>query len=538
MFKTLRGRIVFLTGFYLFLMQAILFIVFIKFAKLGVSADGSLGMGLVKAAGLSVLCWLVGVAAVAWNISRGLKPLEEVSAAIERIKREGFKERIKPARMKEIGQAEQALDGLVGVLDKSIDSMQERSMETAKSINQLSTDLLTAEQALEELVRANGEFAQRFERVIENTRQATTAINEIAKGAEDIARSASDAAGNSSATNERALEANQKIKTIDQNIHEMTQAASEAVGTVDAMKHSSDKIGEILNLIVSIADETNLLALNAAIEAARAGEHGRGFAVVADEIRHLAENTKDSTRSISGLVREITDSTDTVVSAINNIDQAITRSGALIEEMLTGIQEITRSMTSINSEIQTVAAGTQEQTAASQQISASMLEIEHTGFSTLEALGEVRQRIDDLTVFVQKTKTAMAETNQAAQHWSYYELRANMAQRRAEHEKWVANLRNRNQVQVDPTRCNFGQFYYAYEPNDPLVLKVYREFEEPHRRLHQGGHRVLELHQQGKVAESEAAMADVERAYQEMSRLFEAFYDVMEKRFASGIIMF
>ena len=281
-----------------------------------------------------------------------------------------------------------------------------------------------------------------------------------------------------------------------------------------------------------------LTRFNAAIEAAQAGEHGRGFAVVADEIRKLAEDTKRSILTITSLLDNIRNSTSETVQSIGNINQATSESTLLIEEMLTDIQQITQKVAMINHQIQNVAAATQEQTAGSEQVSAAMNEIESVSRLTLAALDKVKTRIADLTDFISLTDAALENTRQASLKWHYYELRENMRLRQIEHEKWVENLRNRQSVEFDPTRCNFGRFYYGYEPNIPELKEVYRRFEKPHRQLHESGGQFLQLIQTGQEEAAQRTLIEVEKHYQDIKEIFNEFYRVIERLFEQGTTMF
>lgn len=111
-------------------------------------------------------------------------------------------------------------------------------------------------------------------------------------------------------------------KVIDQiadNLSRLADSSRDTAMTVEKLDHRAHQVGDILQMIKDIADQTNLLALNAAIEAARAGEQGRGFAVVADEVRNLAKRTAQATTNISGLVQQIRDDSDLSRTRMNEL---------------------------------------------------------------------------------------------------------------------------------------------------------------------------------------------------------------------------
>ncbi|MGE5508070.1 MAG: methyl-accepting chemotaxis protein [Chitinophagales bacterium] len=103
-------------------------------------------------------------------------------------------------------------------------------------------------------------------------------------------------------------------------------------GTIRSLGERSQQIGQIVDLITGIADQTYLLALNAAIEGARAGEQGRGFAVVAEEVRKLAEQSAQAAQRIAELVKEIRDDTAQVVDAMDQENQQVTEGIGVVKE--------------------------------------------------------------------------------------------------------------------------------------------------------------------------------------------------------------
>ena len=137
------------------------------------------------------------------------------------------------------------------------------------------------------------------------TNSVAAAINQLGAAAQEIAQNAALASQHSSDARSLAVDGQQ---VVDKTIHAMQQLSakiSDSCGNIETLNSNTVNIGQILEVITSISQQTNLLALNAAIEAARAGEAGRGFAVVADEVRNLAHRTQDSAQQVQKMIEEL-----------------------------------------------------------------------------------------------------------------------------------------------------------------------------------------------------------------------------------------
>jgi methyl-accepting chemotaxis protein len=181
-----------------------------------------------------------------------------------------------------------------------------------------------------------------------------TAINEVTYGVQDVARNAEHAA---SEMRDAQVQAEQGQLNIDgslQRIDQLSTTISQAVDVIRTLSTESTQIGGVLEVIRSIADQTNLLALNAAIEAARAGEQGRGFAVVADEVRLLAQRTQKSTAEIQSMIERLQGHSEAAVKVISDSHQA---SQLTIEQAgqagasLTAIGQALRNLNGLNASI-------------------------------------------------------------------------------------------------------------------------------------------------------------------------------------------
>lgn len=208
------------------------------------------------------------------------------------------------------------------------------------------------------------------------TEQVAAAINEMHSTANEIAQNAQIASGATDQANQAAEEGKNAVEETINSINMLSQQLNDASDVVQQLAEHSRTIGEVLEVIQGVAEQTNLLALNAAIEAARAGEQGRGFAVVADEVRKLAQRSHESTEEIQNIITLIQTSTQKAVSAMEDgtqlsnvcVDSA-TVSGERLDVMLTQVSDIADRNGQIATAVEEMARVTEDMNSSVQSIS-------------------------------------------------------------------------------------------------------------------------------------------------------------------------
>lgn len=278
-------------------------------------------------------------------------------------------------RTDEIGRLMAALATMVSGLRELVKSIESGATNIAASAEELST---VADQASE------GINLQKQE-----TDQVATAMNEMTATVADVARNAEQAFTVASDAAGQATRGELEVRgTVDQ-VNRLTQEVSQSVKTIHGLQAETANIGTILDVIKSVAEQTNLLALNAAIEAARAGEQGRGFAVVADEVRSLAQRTQSSAQEIETLVTSLQNSAEDSVSAMES--SASLASDTLEKASSTGssIEQIARAVEEIKQFNSQIATASEQQTSVAEEINRNVTSIrdvtEHSAASSSQA---------------------------------------------------------------------------------------------------------------------------------------------------------
>jgi methyl-accepting chemotaxis protein len=261
--------------------------------------------------------------------------------------------------------------------------------EVSLGVNEVSNSSSQISSSVEEMLASSKEQTNQTEEIAAAMEEMTKTILENTKNATGVAQTAK-ASG---------LTANEGEKVVRQTIQSMIQISdvvNNSAETVLKLGEESDKIGEIVQVIQDIADQTNLLALNAAIEAARAGEQGRGFAVVADEVSKLAERTSKATKEISDMINEIQKETSFAVNSIKEGTEAVSKGKQLAGKAGDVLSEIKTETDKLISIAEHVATASEEQSSTSEQISKNIESISNVSSQTTIGIQQIAQAAESL----------------------------------------------------------------------------------------------------------------------------------------------
>jgi methyl-accepting chemotaxis protein len=322
----------------------------------------------------TVLALIFGVLA-AWAITRQITlPLRQTLIAVDRVASGDLTHNLNIERRDELGQLQGGIQRMTLSLRELIGGISDSVTQIASAAEELS--------AVTEQTSA-GVNSQKVE-----TDQVATAMHQMTATVQEVARNAEEASEAAVAADQQAREGD---RVVNEAIAQIERLASEVGHSTEAMgelKRESDKIGSVLDVIKSVAQQTNLLALNAAIEAARAGEAGRGFAVVADEVRSLAQRTQKSTEEIEGLIAGLQNGTQQVATIMDNSRELTVSSVELTRRAGGSLESITRTVSAIQAMNQQIAAAAEQQSATAEEINRSVLNVRDVSEQTSAASEE------------------------------------------------------------------------------------------------------------------------------------------------------
>ncbi|GAC1031173.1 methyl-accepting chemotaxis protein [Pseudomonas sp. No.21] len=309
----------------------------------------------------SALALLIGLAATVLIALLIVRPLQRVIAVARQISAGDLSVEIEVDRSDEVGQLLEAMRGMSANLRDMVGRLQGGVAQISSSAQALSS---VTEQTR---VGVNG---QKLE-----TDQVATAMSQMTATVHEVARNAEAAAASTQSADSKVSSGSEVVRQTLGRINQLAAAMQAATQSIEHLSHETQSIGSVLDVIKSVAEQTNLLALNAAIEAARAGEQGRGFAVVADEVRALAKRTQQSTAEIERLVVTLRD-------GVRRSVERMQESGTLVEMTvqdanhtelaLSGIAEAVSVIHQMN---QQIAAAAEQQSAVAEEINRSVTSI-------------------------------------------------------------------------------------------------------------------------------------------------------------------
>ncbi|MCK3850916.1 HAMP domain-containing methyl-accepting chemotaxis protein [Pseudomonas sp. W2Jun17] len=209
--------------------------------------------------------------------------------------------------------------------------------------------------------------------------QVATAMNQMSATAQEVARSAAAAVNSAQSVNDETVSGRALVQSQQSGIARLALEIDESVRVINQLAADSQSISSVLEVIKSIAEQTNLLALNAAIEAARAGEQGRGFAVVADEVRTLARRTQHSTGEIEQMISRLHSGVGAAVKAMGSSHEMASGTVGQSEKVQHALENILGAVGMIVDQNQQIAAAVEQQTAVAHDIDQNIVQINRAG---------------------------------------------------------------------------------------------------------------------------------------------------------------
>ncbi len=299
----------------------------------------------------------------------------------EQREREKEEARRKREQEQEEAQRQQRREEMLALADKFESSV----MEVVEAVSSAAGEMETAAQTMSETAE---DTTRKSSTVASTAEQANSSLQMVASAAEELSASVREIAEQTNTSSTSAKDAVQRTEKASGDIRELVDAAQ--------------RIGDVVNLINDIAEQTNLLALNATIEAARAGEAGKGFAVVASEVKSLANQTAKATSEISGQIAGMQGATDKAVDAIEAIQKIITEIDSTAVSIASSVEEQDASTQEIARNVSEVSGGAQE---ISREMQVLNEEAASTGKSAGQVLdaarnmtrqsGDLRQQVED-----------------------------------------------------------------------------------------------------------------------------------------------
>ncbi len=347
---------------------------------------------------------------------------------------------------------------------KKVVALQQQLKKRDEDVRELQNSLRALEQQKNQLESELADKAVALQKkntgMFTNLNSFGDSMNSFHSSLESMATSLAKERASAIQGAETSISAGNHIETVANGLNTITEQVALTADRVNALQENADQIGNFVDIISNISEQTNLLALNAAIEAARAGEHGRGFAVVADEVRTLASRARDASVQISELVAQIQNETSSASSVMKNVTNDTAEFGERVNLAVSDIKDMLN-------------------------LSHKMEEVIST--SALQSFVEIA-KLDHIV-------------------WKYDIYRTMMG----------LSDKQPSELSVH-TSCRLGKWYYQGEGVDCFSqLPGYKEIAAPHQRVHEEGKKALEaFHNNNNIDEANIALAVMESASEDV----------------------
>lgn len=376
------------------------------------------------------------------------------------------------------------------------------------SVNDL-LHFITTLDYVKEMITDTKEQASMVESVAASSQELSATTDDISSYAQESDRVIANAVAQTA----------DSLKKINDSFYDVEGRINETASIKQIMNellNETAKINEMVTIIKSVADQTNLLSLNASIEAARAGEHGRGFAVVANEIKKLAENSSQQVSFIQKIVNELNSKISMTSQEIDRVVSSIYDAKSRMGTATGGVSVINDSMALISEKISSISANIEEQTAASEEMASNLMiindksvKLKEDSDRTGKAYFEISQRVDQIRIHAlscatdldHRSMVALSITDHLMWKWRVYNM-------------ILGYVKLETSTVGDHSSCRLGKWLATLDRANANVNAVIQKLEQPHRKVHEIAKQSIEVYQRGNMNAAEAMLKEIE-AYSE-----------------------
>ncbi len=352
------------------------------------------------------------------SIDEIIKPIEESTKVISEMAKGDLTVRINKNYKGDHQILKTSINNLGESLENIVNDITDAVQATSSATNQISA--------------STEEMAAGAQEQSSQTAEVASAVEQMTKTILETAQNAGLAAENAKNAGQVANEGGVIVKNTINGMVRIANVVQHSSDTIKKLGASSNEIGEIIQVIDDIADQTNLLALNAAIEAARAGEQGRGFAVVADEVRKLAERTTKATKEIAVMIKQIQSETGEAVSSIETGNKEVEQGKILAEKSEESLNKIIASTNNVLDVINFVASASEEQTATAEQISKNIEGISSVTEESAASTQQIARAAEDLNQLTERLHSLVVQFKVENKKEKYFNKKNNFTNQHKE----------------------------------------------------------------------------------------------------------
>lgn len=417
--------------------------------------------------------------------------------------------------------------------------------------------------AMDLTLEANIDIVEKINTAISNS---VSSISESAASTADIATEVSKAHENLTSTIIEVSDASnnvmEDIRNSEIELTSITKLSNSVISTATEMKtdihgllNIIQGMNEVIEAIDSISSQTNLLALNASIEAARAGEAGKGFAVVAEEIRNLADESKSLTGRMGNFVSSIqeasqksSDSVDTTVTELENIDKNIQNIWKTTEKNHASMNNIMDSVSSLAAVSEEVSSAINELDEQMQHVSGKCKSLDENSFylaTSSHSIAELVEPAKNIENYLEEASKIFGEMVHDRFYMLDNQVMINCLTSAIEaHEKWLNNLKDIAQtgqakaLQTDCTKCGLGHFYYSFKPLNPKVVNIWNSLDAKHKTFHSYGVEMLSAVNAGRTDDLEPIYKKAEVCSNELLNDLKSLIKIIESLTKENVRIF